>query len=385
MSYAEMLYDRGPEFDFFQAVRLLEMLAHDPADPKWTPVEDVARFRAHQSLSFPPSAIYAVEPPAKGQLVPGVTVNFLGLTGPQGVLPTHYTQLLMRIAREGRGTERTALRDWLDLFNHRATALFFRAWEKYRFPVQFLRFAITRRTLGPAATARAEPDPFTRCLLSFVGLGTPSLRHRLHVDAPATGSAHDGPNTLARIDDLALLHFTGLFAHKPRNAVGLEAIVRNYFDLPGRVFQFTGQWLYLEPASQSRLPDETGGVNCELGLNAVAGERVWDVVSKFRVQLGPLHYHQFCEFLPDPAPVAVRKGIFLLSQLVRLYVGMELDFEVQLALRGDEVPELVLVDEAEGELGARLGWNTWMPGEQMPETVEDAVFDAVEMTLLPAA
>jgi type VI secretion system protein ImpH len=250
--------------------------------------------------------------------------------------------------------------------------------------VQFLRFTATRRAFGPEAAARAEPDPFTRSLLSFVGLGTPALRHRLHVDAPAPPGSHDGPKTLARIDDLALLHFSGLFAHKPRNAVGLEAIVRDYFDLPGRVFQFTGQWLYLEPASQSRLPDETGGVNCELGVNAVAGERVWDVVSKFRVQLGPLYYHQFCEFLPDPAPVVVRKGIFLLSQLVRLYVGMELDFEVQLSLRGDEVPDLVLEDEAEGELGARLGWNTWMPGEQMPKTVDDAVFDAVEMTLLPA-
>jgi type VI secretion system protein ImpH len=109
------------------------------------------------------------------------------------------------------------------------------------------------------------------------------------------------------------------------------------------------------------------------------------VVSKFRVRLGPLRYSEFVEFLPDPAPVPARKGIFLLSQVVRLYVGIELDFEVQLALRGDEVPDLVLQDAGEGDLGARLGWNTWMPGEQMPETVSDAIFDAVEMTILPAA
>jgi type VI secretion system protein ImpH len=190
---------------------------------------------------------------------------------------------------------------------------------------------------------------------------------------------------VARIDDLALLHFAGLFGHKPRNVVGIEAIIRDYFDLPARVLQFTGQWLYLEPANLSRLPGESGGVNFELGVNAVAGERVWDVVSKFRVRLGPLHYHQFVEFLPDPAPASVRKGIFLLSQLVRLYVGIELDFEVQLALRGGEVPDLVLQDAGEGDLGARLGWNTWMPSEQMPETVDDAMFDAVEMTVLPAA
>jgi type VI secretion system protein ImpH len=329
--------------------------------------------------------------------VPTVTVNFLGITGPQGALPTHYTQLLLRIAREGRGAERTALRDWLDLFNHRLVALYFRAWEKYRFPVPFLRYAIGRS--GPRRRSSVtpvgknecvlfldtererDPDAFTQTLFNLIGLGTPSLRRRLHVDAPAV-DRNSSPRPLARIDDLALLHYAGLFAHKPRNAVGLEAIVREYFGLPGRVIQFTGQWLYLEPASQSRLPEGDIAVNCELGVNAVAGERVWDVVSKFRIRLGPLHYSEFVEFLPDPAPLSARKGIFLLSQLVRLYVGMELDFEVQLALRGDEVPDLVLADGGEDGLGVRLGWNTWMPGAWMPETVDDAVFDAQEAVVV---
>src|SRR5437868_3858173 len=185
MSFADKLYARGPEFDFFQAVRLLELLQHDPAEPGWAAVEDVARFRVHQSLSFPPSAIYAVEPPPKARQVPVVTVNFLGMTGPQGALPTHYTQLLLRIAREGRGTERTALRDWLDLFNHRLIGQFFRAWEKYRFPVPFLRFAVGRRSVGRLERgADLDPDPFTGTLFNLIGLGTPALRHRLHVDAP---------------------------------------------------------------------------------------------------------------------------------------------------------------------------------------------------------
>ena len=290
----------------------------------------------------------------------------------------------MRIAREGRGTERTALRDWLDLFNHRMVGMYFRAWEKYRFPVPFLRFALghrAARTTEPRTWA--DDDAFTSSLFNLIGLGSPALRHRLHVDAPPpAGDELAVPQPLARIDDLALLHYAGLFAHKPRNAAGLTAVVRDYFGLPARVEQFTGQWLYLEPASRSRLPDGDGGVNCELGINAVAGEQVWDVVSKFRVRLGPLHYEELVEFLPDPAPVPQRKAIFLLSQLVRLYVGIELDFEVQLALRGDEVPDLVLQDAGEGELGARLGWNTWMPGEQMPETVDDAVFDAAEQIVL---
>ena len=153
------------------------------------------------------------------------------------------------------------------------TGLFFRAWEKYRFPVPYLRFALTKVQEATFQTRESlalefgpDPDSFTRSLFNLIGLGSPALRHRLHVDAPPPmADPLAAPQPLARIDDLALLHYAGLFAHKPRNAVGLQAIVRDYFGLPARVEQFTGQWLYLEPTSQSRLPDEDRGVNCESG------------------------------------------------------------------------------------------------------------------------
>ena len=32
--------------------------------------------------------------------------------------------------------------------------------------------------------AEPDPDPFTRSLFNLIGLGTPALRNRLHVDAP---------------------------------------------------------------------------------------------------------------------------------------------------------------------------------------------------------
>jgi type VI secretion system protein ImpH len=336
-------------------------------------------------MAFPPSGVAAIERPTVALSRPAdpllgeppgrptVVVAFLGLTGPSGALPLHYTQTILRLAREGKGPERTALRDWLDLFNHRLIAQYFRAWEKYRFPVTFARYALGRRAVRPG-DAGPEPDAFTRALFSLIGLGVRPLRRRLRVDARPADPA-EPPAPLARIDDLALLRYAGLFARRPRTAAGLEAVLADYFGLPARVVQFTGQWLYLEPASLTRLADGAPG---ELGVNAVAGERVWDVVSKFRVRLGPLRYAAFVELLPDPAPVPQRKGSFLLAQLVRLYVGPEFDFEVQLVLRGDEVPECRLQEVPEGALGARLGWNTWMPGDAMPAAVDDVVFDARE-------
>jgi type VI secretion system protein ImpH len=288
---------------------------------------------------------------------------FMGLTGPSGVLPRHYTDLVYKIERNVRTPEKHALRDWLDLFNHRIVSLFYRAWEKYRFYIPFER----------GDFAGAEPDPFTNALFSLIGLGAPALRGRLRFVAP-DGVDDDGEpreRVLARIDDLILLHFGGLLGHRPRCAVALEAMLQDYFQVPARIDQFLGQWLKLEPPSRTRLGGALG--NNELGVSAVAGRRVWDRQSKFRVRIGPLSYAQFIEFLPDRAPVRERKTFFLLAHLVRLYADPGLDFDVQLVLRAEEVPECQLTGA--GTVGARLGWNTWLLNRPARADAEDVVID----------
>jgi type VI secretion system protein ImpH len=360
---AERLFAEGCAFDFFQAVRVLEKLfpRRRPIGREGPPRTEVVRFRALTSLAFPASAIHEVVPSEDGERPPVMTVAFMGLTGPSGALPHHYTELLMRLHRDGKGAEKHALRDWLDLFNHRLVSLFYRAWEKYRFYVPYER----------GEPSRPEPDTFTRSLFSLVGLGLPSLRNRLQVRTRGEDAAEE--RVLARVHDLAVVYYGGLFARRQPTAVGLQALVQDYFDLPAQLRQFQGQWLRLEPANQSRLADEEH--NTRLGVNTVAGERVWDVQSKFRIRLGPLRYVQFLDFLPDRTPIAVRKTFFLLCHLVRLYAGPEFDFDVQLVLRGSEVPACRLT--AEG-VGPRLGWNTWAVSQPRAGAVEDAVFEGEE-------
>jgi type VI secretion system protein ImpH len=360
----DRLFAEGFAFDFFQAVRLLEKLlpGRRPIGREGPPRSEVVRFRALASLTFPASAIHDLARPDDGERPPAMTVTFMGLTGPKGALPHHYTELLMRLHRDGKGDEKHSLRDWLDLFNHRLVSLFYRAWEKYRFYVPYER----------GEPARPEPDAFTRSLFSLVGLGLPSLRNRLQVrtrDEAAEG------RVLARVEDLAVVYYGGLFARRQRTAVGLQAVVQDYFGLHAQVRQFQGQWLPLEAANQSRLGDE--GHNTALGVNTVVGERVWDVQSKFRVRLGPLCYAQFLNFLPDHSPARARKAFFLLCHLVRLYAGPTFDFEVQLVLRGDEVPSCRLAAEGEG-VGPRLGWNTWVSSRPRACAAEDAVFEGGE-------
>jgi type VI secretion system protein ImpH len=371
-SLERRLFEDSFNFDFFQAVRLLQRM-----DPQRVKVgrsgparAEAVRFCARISLSFPPSSIYELRRPTTGTPIPIMVQAFMGLTGPSGVLPRIYTEKLYKIEREVRTPEKHALRDWFDLFNHRLVSLFYRAWEKYRFYVPFERGEYG----GP------EPDPFTACLYSLIGLGSKPLRGRLRVIARESVD-QDGEiekRVLAKIEDLVLLHFSGVLGHRPRCAVALESMVGHQFDVPARVDQFQGQWLELETSSRTRLDADDG--NNKLGVSAVAGDRVWSRQSKFRIRLGPLNYHQFVEFLPDRNPVRERKAFFLLVHLVRLYAEPSLDFDVQLVLKAEDVPDCQLTGD--GGLGARLGWNTWLQTHSPSVDAEDVVLDGVEVVFI---
>jgi type VI secretion system protein ImpH len=328
---SERLLTEAHRFEFFQAVRLLQAFA--PRRPRvggpGPSADEPLRFAAEQSLAFPASEILEITDPEAGG-PSRMTVRFLGLTGPQGTLPRHYTALVIERLRQHDRT----LADFLDLFNHRLTSLFYRAWEKYH----------------PHLWVEPEGrDDLSTMLFSFIGLETRGLRRRLAVP------------------DRALLFYAGLLAQRPRSAHGLEALVGDYFGaLPTRVEQFVGQWLRLEPDSLTSLVPFDG--NNQLGRSAVIGERVWHTQSKFRVVLGPMTYARFCEFLPTGA--ASREAL----DLVRFYAGLDLDVEFRLLMRRDEVPTTQL--GSTGPEATRLGWSTWLVNRPRATDADDVHFTA---------
>lgn len=401
-SLREMLYSQAHRFGFFQAVAWLEWLdpkcQRDPVGRDGAPGNEIVRFSSDPSLAHPPGSVTDLKR-GKGRRPDVMAVSHPpGLVGFQGVLPAHYKALAQE--RDNQKQNTAALRDWLDLFNHRAISLFYRAWEKYRFIVPFQRYFKKRRfsagTGGDAGTMttsrarqtrREDPDQFTQTVLSLVGLGEPSLRDRLKVvyrSYPAEpGEAIEeeaGFTRLTNVEDLSLLYFSGLLADRTRGAVGLQQLLSTYFQVPVEVVPFTGQWLRIPEDRQTRLDADA---DCLLGINTVCGERVWDVRSKFRVRVGPLTLDEFTRLLPDPSlSAADRKGFFLLCQLTRLYAGPEFDFDVRLVLRGEQVPAADLKEPRVRQLGTRLGWNSWLPFEKRPDSVEDAEFTADETIVL---
>jgi type VI secretion system protein ImpH len=309
------LFDEPYRFEFFQAVRLLERIYRDrvPVGRASDPAREVARFRTRVSLMFPPSQIHQLTSESSDDVArpPQMMVAFMGLTGPLGVLPQHYTELLIERTRY----KDTALWEFLDLFSHRMISLFYRAWEKYRFAVSY---------------ERGEGDRFTEYLFNVVGMGTYGLRNRM--------SFHDQ----------VLLFYGGLFAQRPRSASAIESILRDYFGVPVAAEQFSGQWLDLDEASLTRL----GRANTELGVNTIAGVRVWDSQSKFRLRLGPLKLDEFLAMLP------VGSGYRPAAEFTRLLAGLEFDFDVQLVLKKEEVPFCILTTRAKRR--PRLGWTSWL-------------------------
>jgi type VI secretion system protein ImpH len=331
-SLEQVLFEEGYRFDFFQAVRLLERVHPErlPVGRDAVPSKEAVRIRSHVSLTFPASAIYELKRPEDGNGPPQMTVVFMGLAGLLGVLPRHYTELLLERMRY----KDFALRDFFDVFNHRIVSLFYRAWEKYRFPVAYER----ARSRGDAY------DPFSLCLFHIVSLGTGGLRNRI------------------KAKDEAVLYYSGLAAQQPHSASALEAILADFFGVPVKVEQFIGAWLSLDEPQRTRI----GRNNCRLGIDAMVGSRCWDQQASFRLVLGPLSFHEFKQFMPSSA------GFASLIDLTRLLVGLTLDFDVQLVLKAAEVQSCAL--RRPGPDALRLGWSSWLKTKEFSHDATDAVF-----------
>ena len=317
-SRAEALLRDGPSYGFFQAVWLLEQLFPDAPSPGETAdlASERIRFRPYHGMTFPVSDIRAIQWTDEETLRRVlVSVNFLGLYGVNAPLPVY---LYDNIARKPQETE--PLQHFLDIFNHRIYAFFYRTWKKYR-PARYQE-------------ARKE-NPHARIFQSLAGLSTPGFFR------PAAVS----PGRLTA--------FAGFLQSRVRNAAGLRSLLSSVFeDLPVRVIENIERWVVLP--SRQRLGGSASSGGFRPGDGAIVGGRVRDISGKFRLALGPLSFSQYEPFVPGAERAT------LLQYLVRLYAPDFLDYDVALLLRTDEVPPVRLGSTQ------RLGRDMWLghpPGE----------------------
>jgi type VI secretion system protein ImpH len=329
----ETLRDNPCSFEFFQAVRLLGRLSGGrvPVGQWANPQQEVVRFAVNNSLAFPASEIQEVEWPEEGP--PRMVVNFMGLTGPLGVLPHCFSELVIGRVR----AKDTTLEAFFDLFNHRIISLFYQAWEKYRFPIAY---------------ERERRDRLSHHFLDLIGLGSEGLLDRQDV-----------------LDD-SLIYYSGLLSQLPRTAQALQQIVSDYFEVPVEIEQFAGAWYHIDRKTQCSLEDGDG-YSRQLAVGAVVGDAVWDQQSRVRIKLGPLTRTQYLDFLPNGTAFEP------LRALTRFFGNEEYDFEIQLVLKREEVAPCEL--GSEGPTAPQLGWVTWMKTAPMQRDPGDTILSLQEI------
>jgi len=324
LAFFAELSDAPFRFDFYQTLRRLECLYGQ--QPRWgralRPVDEPVRLGQDPDLSFAPAPLASFE--ASDGTTPRLQVRLFGLFGPNGPLPTHITEY----ARERlRHADDPTFCRFLDIFHHRFLALFYRAWAQAQPSVN---------------RDRPKDDHFTVYVGAFLGMSPATLRDR---------------DTLP---DLAKFFHVGALIRQVRNSEGLRHILEHFFRVPVQIEEFVGHWLKLSAGERTALSSD----RASLGSGAVLGSHVWDRQHKFRIRLGPLTLEQYESFLPGGGHL--RK----LVDWVRMYLCFELDWDVRLALKRNEVPSVRLGGTQ------RLGWTTWL-GHRLSEThAEDLRLDA---------
>jgi type VI secretion system protein ImpH len=320
----EALHQQPERFDFFDAARRIECAY--PNQPRLgestKPSEDPVRFCHTPSLAFAPRMINRFDPAAGGKPA-RLHGLFFGLFGPNAVLPLHLTEYALDRQINARDTTLTA---FADIFHHRMTSLFYRAWADAQPTVQF---------------DRPKEDRFGLYVGALVGLATPHVADR---DAM--------PDRFKRF-------FAGRMLVQARNAEGLQTLLQDFFRIPVRVVEFVAEWMRLPGEAHLRLGHSSQVAG--LGLTTVMGEYVWGAQQRFRLRIGPLDGVQFNHFLP---------GSDALQQLVaavKSYVGEEKAWDVQLVLKKTEIPTTRL-----GQAG-RMGLSTWMGKPRRDSDADDVV------------
>lgn len=322
-------------YGFFQAVRLLYHAHGVPPRAGAADLREPLRFTVPANLSFPAGELHALMHEASTGEQPAhysMSVNFIGLTGPSGVLPRHYTEWLMALQK----SRDPAARDFLDIFNHRLIGLFWRAWAKHRIE------------LGNASGGHQV----LRHVYDLIGLGTPALH------AQAQPHRHDARKS--KLPGTALGYYSGLVAQRPHGVGALTQVVGDVVGAPVEVIGCHGTWQRIPLADRTRL----GRSNQRFGDGCVLGSCYWDRQTTVRLRIGPLNLRRFDALLPH------HELLGAVVELLRFLTGLALDLDIQLLLRAEAVPRARIG----GTRPTRLGWNSWLAGRRSEQVADECRF-----------
>ncbi|HWE01844.1 MAG TPA: type VI secretion system baseplate subunit TssG [Tepidisphaeraceae bacterium] len=301
-----------------------------------------ARLIANPSLGYPETELAKAAENAQadfggpGNPTPTLAMNFLGLHGPSGVLPSYVTQSAMTAGRD------YALVQVLDYFNNHFANAFARASELAHVALQ------VARPQAPTAPDRAGIDRVAKLLVTLAG-----VRHGAGGDVGAR----------SRQEEFAIGgYFSAAWRQRPMPLTSLQSMLRDILGVPVRILPFEPLWIGVNaesrmcvgvartargPASHRwwELENQTAGEISRRRDRAAAGKSAWVLGRRtrqtqggIRVRIGPLDMRTYCRLLLPRARLLSR-----LSTLIGAAIGPWADFVIQPVLAKEEVHPCILI------------------------------------------
>ncbi|CTQ53905.1 type VI secretion protein, family [Roseibium album] len=299
-------------------------------------MEDIVRFGQDPSSEFAPSTIERATRDGDGGLV--LLERFLGLLGPQGALPSAFTDEAIMRGLKGEDS----FPRFLDVFNNRFIQLFFRAWADARPIVQH---------------DRPDDDRFLAYIGSSIGVGSPIYRD------------------LDRVDDRLKLLYAGLTSAKSKSAIRLKSLITGVFGVKVEVDQCVGTWLHLDKDDQLSLGGFGPGGAGQLGADTIVGARVYSVSDKIRIRIFTGSLDEYRKFLP-PTRTKPNPWTEKLFDLIDFYLGLEIEYEIELALP-KRCSSAVQMNRNNSATLGHIGW--LKPAAAETDILEEAELEDEEM------
>lgn len=171
-----------------------------------------------------------------------LTVTDFGLLGTHGAMPQSYTEWISeQVYKYNDG----AIKEFIDIFNHRINVIRFELWKKTHL--------IVSKELDPGFTF---PSVFKA--ISFAG------------------GSQNPDNAFIRPDNVNLWG--------RRTLSNLTRLLQREFNAPVRIIPFQGAWVDVAPSSICIL----GKNQTALGQGVGLGKKYWDIHASFHVRIGPL-------------------------------------------------------------------------------------------------
>lgn len=286
------------------------------------------QIRPSLSMDITRSQVVAVNKRDNG--IYEVITNFLGLYGASSPLPNFYTDDLIALEQE----DQTTARRFLDVIHQRVYQLFAQAQQKYN---------------SLSSVVERQQQEFSQLLHTITG-------------------SRDAQIQKAMPQSNQLLSFVGLLSSRQRSAQGLETLLSGFL---------TGVNVNIEQCVERTVSvpekhrSQVGISSCQLGSNALLGDRLSDRHSKIVVHLGPLNQADFDSLVNDKTQWQTLEG------LIKAYLTMPMEVDIKISLIGDAAKGVALGENK----WCQLGYDTWLLAPKTEQEKTETSTDILVSTL----